>query len=115
MAAPQIAAPVTDDELISQVKMGDRDAFDLLYERYISRVYHFVDKRLRNRAGPAVLGREEAYLFGRADSFDDRVERVIRQVRQIRFIPALFDASKCELHRADMRHDLASFGADPIT
>ena len=50
MAAQQVAAPLTDDELICQLKMGDRAAFDVLYGRYFSRVYHFVDKRLRNPA-----------------------------------------------------------------
>jgi len=50
VAAPQIAAPLTDDELIVQLKAGDRGAFDVLYERYLARVYHFVDSRLRNRA-----------------------------------------------------------------
>jgi RNA polymerase sigma factor (sigma-70 family) len=50
VAAPQVTAPLTDDELISQLRAGDRAAFDILYERYFSRVYHFVDKRLRNRA-----------------------------------------------------------------
>ena len=56
MAAPQIVeiveivAPVTDDDVIAQIRAGDVAAFDVLYERYFSRVYHFVDKRLRNRA-----------------------------------------------------------------
>ena len=50
VAAPQGADPLTDDELICQLRTGDRAAFDILYGRYFSRVYHFVDKRLRNRA-----------------------------------------------------------------
>jgi len=50
VAAPEISAPLTDDELIIQLKAGDETAFDRLYERYFSRLYHFVDKRLRNRA-----------------------------------------------------------------
>jgi RNA polymerase sigma factor (sigma-70 family) len=50
VAAPQIVAPETDEDVIAEVRAGNIGAFDVLYERYFSRVYHFVDKRLRNRA-----------------------------------------------------------------
>ena len=39
-----------DDVLVDQIRQGDREAFDQLYDRYFKRVYAFLDKRLRNRA-----------------------------------------------------------------
>jgi RNA polymerase sigma factor (sigma-70 family) len=54
MAAPEPAAPaapaVSDEELVEQLRQGNREAFELVYERYFRRVYHFVDRRLGNRA-----------------------------------------------------------------
>ena len=41
---------VSDEQLILRVRSGEREAFDLLYERYIGRVYRFVENRLNNRA-----------------------------------------------------------------
>jgi RNA polymerase sigma-70 factor (ECF subfamily) len=41
---------VSDEQLILQIRSGKRDAFDLLYERYVGRVYRFVENRLNNRA-----------------------------------------------------------------
>ena len=47
----QIADPVvTDEELIARLRQGDRAAFDAIYQRYFKRIYHFLDKRLRNSA-----------------------------------------------------------------
>jgi len=40
----------SDEVLVEQVLSGSPEAFDQLYQRYIKRVYAFVDKRLRNRA-----------------------------------------------------------------
>lgn len=39
-----------DDALIAQVREGDGAAFEILYERYLRLVYHFVHKRVSNRA-----------------------------------------------------------------
>jgi RNA polymerase sigma-70 factor (ECF subfamily) len=39
-----------DLELIDRVLAGERDAFDAIYERYLPRVFGFVQKRLGNRA-----------------------------------------------------------------
>lgn len=39
-----------DDALLERVLDGDAEAFELLYERYLPRVYGYVRKRLRNRA-----------------------------------------------------------------
>jgi RNA polymerase sigma-70 factor (ECF subfamily) len=53
MAAPEISTteePISDDVLIERCGKGDREAFDLLYERYYPRVYRFVSRRLRNRS-----------------------------------------------------------------
>jgi RNA polymerase sigma-70 factor (ECF subfamily) len=41
---------VSDEQLILRIRSGERDAFDLLYERYVRRVYRFVESRLNNRA-----------------------------------------------------------------
>jgi RNA polymerase sigma-70 factor, ECF subfamily len=41
---------VSDEQLILRVRSGEREAFDQLYERYVGRVYRFVENRLNNRA-----------------------------------------------------------------
>jgi RNA polymerase sigma-70 factor, ECF subfamily len=41
---------VSDEQLILRVRSGERGAFDQLYERYVGRVYRFVENRLNNRA-----------------------------------------------------------------
>ena len=41
---------MTDEELVDRLRDGDREVFDLVYESYFRRIYHFVDSRLRNRA-----------------------------------------------------------------
>jgi len=45
-----LAATPSDDELIARVREGDQAAFEILYERYLPRVYPFVSKRVHNRA-----------------------------------------------------------------
>ena len=57
MAAPSLATlslssscPVADEVLVERVRSGDQGAFGEMYERYFARVYHFVARRLRNRA-----------------------------------------------------------------
>lgn len=42
--------PVSDDLLIERLRGGDKDAFEILYERYFPRVYSFVSKRISTRA-----------------------------------------------------------------
>lgn len=70
MAAPEIVAPLPDEELLIQLKAGDAGAFDVLYERYFARVYHFVDKRLRNRADTEETVQEVFInIFSSIDSF----------------------------------------------
>jgi RNA polymerase sigma-70 factor (ECF subfamily) len=46
---PDSSAKV-DDALVERVRSGDESAFELLYERYLPRVYQFVNRRVRNRA-----------------------------------------------------------------
>lgn len=41
---------LTDSELIECVVEGNRDAFEILYERYFPRVFAFVNRRISNRA-----------------------------------------------------------------
>ncbi|CAG0996460.1 ECF RNA polymerase sigma factor SigX [Myxococcaceae bacterium] len=51
MAAPDLAVGTTTDEvLVELLKQGDREAFETLYERYLPRIFQYVDRRLRNRA-----------------------------------------------------------------
>jgi len=44
------ARHVSDEQLILRVRSGDQEAFEQLYERYVGRVYRFVETRLNNRA-----------------------------------------------------------------
>jgi RNA polymerase sigma-70 factor (ECF subfamily) len=39
-----------DEVLVEQLRLGNQGAFDLLYDRYFKRIFHFVDRRLNNRA-----------------------------------------------------------------
>jgi len=52
MADAALSEPrqMSDEALIERILSGDRDAFDLVYERYFNRIYSFVHKRLHNRA-----------------------------------------------------------------
>ncbi len=53
MAAPDAVAAVpepTDEVLVKSVIAGQRDAFDILYERYFKRVHRFVGRRMANPA-----------------------------------------------------------------
>jgi len=51
MSAAQCAPPETcDEDLVARVLAGDASGFDVLYERYLRRVYRFVEKRMRNRS-----------------------------------------------------------------
>ena len=44
------SVPVADEDLIEAILGGDEKAFEALYERYFPRIYHFVDRRVHNRA-----------------------------------------------------------------
>jgi len=51
MSAAECSPPQPCDEaLVERVLAGDPDGFDVLYERYLRRVYRFVEKRIRNRS-----------------------------------------------------------------
>jgi len=63
-------AHVTDEELVESILGGDESAFEALYERYFSRIYHFVDKRMHNRADTEEVTQEVfASLFTSLGSF----------------------------------------------
>ena len=49
-AAARLERPVSDEEYVERVRCGEREAFEVLYQRYIKRVYSFVNRRLHNRA-----------------------------------------------------------------
>jgi RNA polymerase sigma-70 factor (ECF subfamily) len=62
--------PVSDEGLVEAILEGDKRAFDALYERYFSRVYHFVDRRMRNCADTEEVTQEVfASLFLSLGSF----------------------------------------------
>jgi len=49
---------LTDEELVARFRAGDREAFALLYERYVDRVYDFVARLVRDREAAADLTQE---------------------------------------------------------
>ncbi len=50
MSAAEYSPPqVSDEHLVARVLAGDPDGFDILYERYLRRVYRFVEQRVHNR------------------------------------------------------------------
>jgi RNA polymerase sigma-70 factor (ECF subfamily) len=77
MAAPTLASadlgvtcPVADEILVERIRSGDQDAFGELYERYFARIYHFVARRLRNRADTEETVQEVfVNVFASIDSF----------------------------------------------
>ncbi|WP_448575331.1 sigma-70 family RNA polymerase sigma factor [Thermomicrobium sp.] len=46
---------LTDEELVARFRSGDREAFALLYERYVDRIYDFVVRSVRDREVAADL------------------------------------------------------------
>jgi RNA polymerase sigma-70 factor (ECF subfamily) len=71
MAAPDLAATaLTDQELVDRLRKGEREAFETLYERYLPRLYQYVDRRLRNRADTEETVQEVFFsVFNSIDSF----------------------------------------------
>ncbi|MEM7412472.1 MAG: sigma-70 family RNA polymerase sigma factor [Myxococcota bacterium] len=70
-AAAACSAPaLSDEQLVTAVLAGDAEAFDTLYDRYVGRVYRFVEKRLHNRADAEETTQEVfAAVFSSLDSF----------------------------------------------
>jgi len=61
---------VADEDLVEAILEGDESAFEALYERYFPRIYHFVNKRMRNRADTEEVTQEVfASLFSSLPSF----------------------------------------------
>jgi RNA polymerase sigma-70 factor (ECF subfamily) len=71
MAAPQLAlTPPTDEALVEKLRAGDRDAFETLYDRFLPRIYQYVDRRLRNRADTEETVQEVFFnVFNSVDSY----------------------------------------------
>lgn len=77
MAAPSLtspelnsACPVADEVLVERIRTGDQIAFGEIYERYFARVFHFVARRLRNRADTEETVQEVfVNVFASIDSF----------------------------------------------
>lgn len=62
--------PVADEVLVERVRSGDQSAFGEIYERYFARVFHFVARRLRNRADTEETVQEVfVNVFASIDSF----------------------------------------------
>jgi len=60
----------TDEELVARIREGDQAAFSVLYERFFRRVFHFVNKRLRNPADTEETVQEVFInVFNSLDSF----------------------------------------------
>lgn len=62
--------PETDESLVERLRAGDRRAFDTLYDRYFTRVFQFLDRRLRNRADTEETTQEVfANVFSSIDGY----------------------------------------------
>lgn len=46
---PQPLGDLSDDELVLRFRAGDEQAFAVLYERYVERIYGFIARLLRDR------------------------------------------------------------------
>ena len=65
-----VTCPTPDEFLVERVRAGDQDAFEELYDRYFTRVHHFVARRLRNRADVDETVQEVFFsIFSSIDSF----------------------------------------------
>ena len=73
MAVPEAAAACpepTDEELVREIVDGQREQFDLLYERYFRRVHRFVMRRMANPADVDETVQEVFInIFGSLDGF----------------------------------------------
>ena len=75
MAAAEVpwsdpAEPTTDERLVERVLAGDQAAFECLYGRYFNRIYHYLEKRLRNRADTEETVQEVFFnVFSSLDSY----------------------------------------------
>jgi RNA polymerase sigma-70 factor (ECF subfamily) len=49
-SANQPVQECSDLEIVDKVRKGDREAFEILYERYFKRIYRFIDRRMGIRA-----------------------------------------------------------------
>ncbi len=64
------SGPVADEILVERIRRGDREAFAELYARYFSRIFHFVGRRLRNKADTEETVQEVfVNVFASIDSF----------------------------------------------
>ncbi len=60
----------TERQLVERVVAGDEAAFEVLYERYFPRVYHFLSRRLHNRADAEEAAQETFInVFSSIDSY----------------------------------------------
>jgi len=68
--ASPAADEATDREIVDRVRKGDRQAFEVLYERYFRRIYRFIDQRMGVRADVEETTQEVFIaVFSSLDSF----------------------------------------------
>jgi len=64
------STPDSDNELVDRVRKGDEAAFEIIYDRYFKRIYHFVDRRLGNRADAEETTQEVfIHVFSSIDTY----------------------------------------------
>jgi len=64
------ACPTPDEVLVERIRAGSEDAFSQIYQRYFNRIFHFVGRRLRNRADTEETVQEVfVNVFASIDSF----------------------------------------------
>ncbi len=109
----------TDREIVDRVRKGDREAFELLYERYFKRIYRFIDRRMGIRADVEETTQEVFIaVFSSLESFRGEapfsawIFGVTRRVIASRFkrkrhptVPLMEDDSESSSHHASSRPD----------
>ena len=118
-ATSETKKEATDREIIDRVRKGDRQAFELLYDRYFKRIYRFVDRRMGIRADVEETTQEVFIaVFSSLDSFRGEapfsawIFGVTRRVIANRFkrkrhptVPLVEDDSEGSSHHASTRPD----------
>ncbi len=74
-----------------------------------------IDEGPRDIGRAALVGRKQTHLLGRANFFENGLERVLGQVAEIGVFPSLHHAGEGELHAADVRHDDEAILSKPLT
>jgi len=101
------AEPITDEQLVERIRGGDKTAFEHLYFRYFNRIYHYLEKRLRNRADTEETVQEVFFnIFSSIDSYRGEAP----------FVAWVFGLTRRTLARRfkKKRHATVPFGEDEM-